>query len=108
VGRLSWIVAGVTAMGLLIAGCGGSGGSADVAGSQGEVAVEPPEDGVARSDGAGGAGDAAATGDGGATDDAAASRPAAPPIEGTTLDGERISLADFRGRPVFVNVWSSW
>jgi cytochrome oxidase Cu insertion factor (SCO1/SenC/PrrC family) len=38
----------------------------------------------------------------------AASRPPAPPVEGTTLDGEPISLADFRGRPVFVNVWSSW
>jgi cytochrome oxidase Cu insertion factor (SCO1/SenC/PrrC family) len=38
----------------------------------------------------------------------AARRPPAPPIEGTTLDGEPISLADFRGRPVFVNVWSSW
>jgi hypothetical protein len=33
---------------------------------------------------------------------------AAPRIEGVTLDGERLSLADFRGRPVFVNVWSSW
>jgi RTX calcium-binding nonapeptide repeat (4 copies) len=32
----------------------------------------------------------------------------APAIEGTTLDGERITLASFRGRPVFVNVWSSW
>jgi hypothetical protein len=32
----------------------------------------------------------------------------APDIEGTTLDGERMSLVDFRGRPVFVNVWSSW
>jgi hypothetical protein len=32
----------------------------------------------------------------------------APRIEGMTLDGERLSLADFRGRPVFVNVWSSW
>jgi cytochrome oxidase Cu insertion factor (SCO1/SenC/PrrC family) len=30
------------------------------------------------------------------------------PVEGTTLDGEPISLADFRGKPVFVNVWSSW
>ncbi len=29
-------------------------------------------------------------------------------LEGTTLDGDRISLADFRGTPVFVNVWSSW
>ena len=36
------------------------------------------------------------------------SRPAAPAIAGTSLDGERISLADFRGKPVFVNVWSSW
>jgi cytochrome oxidase Cu insertion factor (SCO1/SenC/PrrC family) len=38
----------------------------------------------------------------------AADRPPAPPIEGVSLDGERISLANLRGRPVFVNVWSSW
>jgi hypothetical protein len=30
------------------------------------------------------------------------------PLEGRTLDGDMISLADFRGTPVFVNVWSSW
>lgn len=35
-------------------------------------------------------------------------RELAPAIEGVTIDGERIALADFRGRPVFVNVWSSW
>ena len=35
-------------------------------------------------------------------------RPAAPPIEGESLEGETIALADFRGRPVLVNVWSSW
>jgi len=29
-------------------------------------------------------------------------------VAGETLDGERLSLADFRGKPVFVNVWSSW
>ena len=29
-------------------------------------------------------------------------------LEGETLDGERFSLADLRGRPVFVNVWASW
>jgi cytochrome oxidase Cu insertion factor (SCO1/SenC/PrrC family) len=29
-------------------------------------------------------------------------------LEGTTLDGARLSLADFRGKPVFVNVWASW
>jgi hypothetical protein len=38
----------------------------------------------------------------------AADRPPAPRIEGVSLDGERMSLADFRGEPVFVNVWSSW
>jgi cytochrome oxidase Cu insertion factor (SCO1/SenC/PrrC family) len=38
----------------------------------------------------------------------ASKRPPAPRIEGVSLDGERISLADLRGKPVFVNVWSSW
>ena len=62
---------------------------------------------------------AALAGCGGSTDSAAPppppatyasdpSRPAAPDIAGTTLDGDRASLADFRGRPVFVNVWASW
>lgn len=37
-----------------------------------------------------------------------ASRTETSPVAGTTLDGEPVSLADFRGRPVFVNVWSSW
>ena len=38
----------------------------------------------------------------------ASGRPPAPAIEGTSLDGDPIALADYRGRPVFVNVWSSW
>jgi hypothetical protein len=38
----------------------------------------------------------------------ATSRPPAPPIQGISLEGERVALADFRGKPVFVNVWSSW
>ena len=33
---------------------------------------------------------------------------AATAVAGTTLDGEPISLDDFRGKLVFVNVWSSW
>lgn len=37
-----------------------------------------------------------------------AERPPAPELAGTTLDGEAISLGDFKGRPVLVNVWSSW
>ena len=32
----------------------------------------------------------------------------APPVEGPTLDGKRLNLASFRGRPLVVNVWSSW
>jgi hypothetical protein len=35
-------------------------------------------------------------------------RRVAPEIAGTTLEGEAIALGDFRGRPVVVNVWSSW
>jgi hypothetical protein len=37
----------------------------------------------------------------------AAARPA-PPIAGTTLDGKRLALGDLRGKPVVINVWSSW
>lgn len=35
-------------------------------------------------------------------------RPLAPNISGTTLDGAKVTLSQFRGRPVFLNVWSSW
>jgi cytochrome oxidase Cu insertion factor (SCO1/SenC/PrrC family) len=35
-------------------------------------------------------------------------RSTAPAIEGVSLDGDSISLDDFRGRPVLINVWSSW
>lgn len=31
-----------------------------------------------------------------------------PPIAGVTLTGKRLSLADLRGKPVVINVWSSW
>jgi hypothetical protein len=36
-----------------------------------------------------------------------ARRPA-PPLSGVTLDGKQLSLAKLRGKPVFINVWSSW
>jgi hypothetical protein len=29
-------------------------------------------------------------------------------VEGETLEGESLSLAALRGKPVFVNVWASW
>jgi len=38
----------------------------------------------------------------------ASSRPKAPAIAGVTLEGKKVSLAQFRGRPVLINVWSSW
>ncbi len=33
---------------------------------------------------------------------------AAPPTAGTTLDGERLDLADLRGTPVVLNFWATW
>ena len=42
-----------------------------------------------------------------AATDAPAAKPR-PPIAGATLDGKRLSLADLRGKPVVINVWSSW
>lgn len=38
----------------------------------------------------------------------ASTREAAPPLSGESLDGSAIALGDFRGRPVLINVWSSW
>lgn len=43
-----------------------------------------------------------------ATQPASPSREQAPAIEGETLDDTTLALADFRGRPVLMNVWSSW
>jgi hypothetical protein len=39
---------------------------------------------------------------------AGASPTTAVELEGRTLDGEQLSLAELRGTPVFVNVWASW
>ena len=36
------------------------------------------------------------------------SRERAPALSGVTLDGDAITLGDYRGRPVLINVWSSW
>lgn len=33
---------------------------------------------------------------------------AAPPILGTTLDGQPFDLAAYRGKPILVNFWASW
>jgi hypothetical protein len=39
---------------------------------------------------------------------AASTREPAPPLSGESLSGETIALQDFRGRPLLINVWSSW
>jgi hypothetical protein len=36
-----------------------------------------------------------------------ARRPA-PDLMGVTLEGKQLALAKLRGKPVFINVWSSW
>jgi hypothetical protein len=71
-----------TVCALAVAGCGGGSGEEEAAPVPTTIETAAPED--------------------------TAMRPQAPSIEGITLDGERVSLADFRGRQVFVNVWSSW
>jgi len=39
---------------------------------------------------------------------AAATRQPAPATAGATVTGGKASLAALRGKPVFINVWSSW
>jgi hypothetical protein len=43
----------------------------------------------------------------GAAASESARRPA-PALEGVTLGGKQLALAKLRGKPVFINVWSSW
>jgi thiol-disulfide isomerase/thioredoxin len=35
-------------------------------------------------------------------------RPAAPSVSGTTISGQRLSLAEFRGDTIVINFWGSW
>jgi thiol-disulfide isomerase/thioredoxin len=44
----------------------------------------------------------------GVTAIAASARVVAPSLSGTTLDGKKLSLTDYRGQVVVVNVWGSW
>ncbi len=32
----------------------------------------------------------------------------APPLEGRLLDGSKVSLADYRGKPLLVHFWATW
>ncbi|MFE6388814.1 MULTISPECIES: TlpA disulfide reductase family protein [Nocardiopsis] len=48
------------------------------------------------------------SGDGSATTFETAERTEAPEVTGTTLDGEEVSLGDYEGGIVVLNVWASW
>ncbi|GGV02467.1 hypothetical protein GCM10010495_11960 [Kitasatospora herbaricolor] len=64
------------------------------------------------SSGSSGSGDAQTgfiVGKGGAPDTAAAGhRKDAPDISGTTLEGTKVALSDYRGKVVVLNIWGSW
>ncbi|MFC9329652.1 TlpA family protein disulfide reductase [Kitasatospora sp. NPDC057015] len=64
------------------------------------------------SSGSSGSGDAQTgfiVGKGGAPDTAAVGhRKDAPDITGTTLEGTKVSLSDYRGKVVVLNIWGSW
>jgi thiol-disulfide isomerase/thioredoxin len=57
----------------------------------------------------GGAGNTGYVSDGvGVTAIAVSQRVAAPVLSGTTLDGQKLSLGQYKGDVVVVNVWGSW
>lgn len=70
---------------LLLAGCSSQGGSSSVGDESGFVG-----------------------GDGSIVVIDPAQRVAAPEISGTTLDGLDVSLSDYRGDVIVMNVWASW
>ncbi|MBR8742847.1 TlpA family protein disulfide reductase [Nocardiopsis sp. MG754419] len=48
------------------------------------------------------------SGDGSATVFEAGERDAAPDVAGTTFDGDDLSLSDYQGQILVLNVWASW
>ncbi|MEU9760187.1 TlpA disulfide reductase family protein [Streptomyces sp. NPDC047985] len=48
------------------------------------------------------------TGSGGISTVAKADRVPAPKLDGETLDGKQLDVADFKGKVVVLNVWGSW
>jgi thiol-disulfide isomerase/thioredoxin len=77
------VLAGVVVGAGLLAGC--AGGRVGSSGDQGFV-----------------------SGTGAITRLATADRRQPGPVAGTTLDGTQVSLADYRGKVVVLNVWGSW
>ncbi|MFD7551573.1 TlpA family protein disulfide reductase [Streptomyces sp. NPDC059578] len=83
-GRIAVLTAAVTGAALLLTACGsggtsgGANGTNFVASSDGVSTVKKGE------------------------------RAAGPKIDGETLEGERLDVADFKGKVVVLNVWGSW
>ncbi|MER6626151.1 TlpA disulfide reductase family protein [Streptomyces sp. NPDC000931] len=48
------------------------------------------------------------SGDGSATEFEPGERAAAPEVTGTTFEGDELSLSEYEGRILVVNVWASW
>lgn len=84
-----------------LAGCGGS--ESGTAPATTEAAAGPETETTAQTETAGATVTAATTETAGGTVTAASAR-----VSGTTLDGTTVSLDDFRGKPVLLNVWSAW
>jgi AhpC/TSA family len=82
---------------------GGCGGEAETAAPPAATTPGPPPaaGGAGEEEGVRGAGGSSPAGP------SSAGEPV-PDIVGTTLDGESISLSDYRGQKVIVHLWSSW
>ncbi|MCT2592092.1 TlpA family protein disulfide reductase [Streptomyces sp. N2-109] len=82
--RRTLLIAAASASALLLAGCGesetgSSSGDTQFVGGTGQVNTVP-----------------------------ASKRKAAPDISGESVDGKKLSLKDYRGKIVVLNVWGSW
>ncbi len=97
-GRLRGLVVAVLGLSLLAAGCAGGGSGADAGGGSASGGGSQ----------AGNANTRFVSGSGTVTTMAPGERRTAPALRGTGLDGEKLSLAAYRGRVVVVNVWGSW
>lgn len=84
---MRWIGLAVTAAALALAGCSGGEIAADTPASSGQSFVSANSD---------------------TTIFPAGARPAAPGISGTTLAGQHLRLASFRGSVLVINFWGSW
>jgi hypothetical protein len=97
--RAPFVALAAVLLALVLAGCGGD--------DTPDTFSPPPIDTTAAPPAQGGGDDEGVRGGGGGIEAAKVGRPV-PQIVGTTLDGKELDLADYRGKKVIVNLWSSW